>query len=103
MLAIVAMGLLWGCSSSPKPAPGPAATGPIVTTTTASSVVPTTGDAVLLAAGDIASCESTGDEATAPLVAAPPNATVITLGDNVYDDGTARQFRDCYEPSWGPV
>ncbi|MGH9277189.1 MAG: metallophosphoesterase family protein [Acidimicrobiales bacterium] len=98
---MVAVGLLAACSSSPEPEPD-------VTTTSVSTVVPTTsgaatGDPVVLAAGDIASCESTGDEATAPLVAARPNATVITLGDNVYDDGTARQFRDCYEPSWGPV
>jgi hypothetical protein len=27
--------------------------------------------------------------------------TVFTLGDNVYEDGTAQQFNDCYNPSWG--
>jgi hypothetical protein len=27
--------------------------------------------------------------------------TVFTLGDNAYMEGTARQFRECYDPSWG--
>jgi hypothetical protein len=57
-------------------------------------------DAVLLAAGDIASCASSGDEATAALLDTLPG-TVATLGDTVYEDGTAAQFRDCYDPSWG--
>jgi acid phosphatase type 7 len=26
---------------------------------------------------------------------------VITLGDNVYDDGTLQNFENCYGPSWG--
>jgi hypothetical protein len=55
---------------------------------------------VLLAAGDIASCNSTGDEATAALLD-QRFGSVITLGDNAYVDGTAAQFRDCYGPSWG--
>jgi 3',5'-cyclic AMP phosphodiesterase CpdA len=57
-------------------------------------------DPVLLAVGDIASCTSEGDEATAALVDELPG-TVATLGDHVYEEGTARQFRDCYDPSWG--
>jgi len=27
--------------------------------------------------------------------------TVFTTGDNVYDNGTASEFQDCYGPSWG--
>ena len=27
--------------------------------------------------------------------------TVFTTGDNVYEDGTAAEWRDCYGPSWG--
>jgi hypothetical protein len=27
--------------------------------------------------------------------------TVFTTGDNVYPDGTAAQFSECYDPSWG--
>ncbi len=55
---------------------------------------------ILLAAGDIASCSSTGDEITATMLDSEPG-TVITLGDNVYDSGTAAEFNSCYNPSWG--
>jgi acid phosphatase type 7 len=61
---------------------------------------PPPGTAVLLAAGDIASCSSSGDEATAALLDGLPG-TVATLGDNVYPDGSARQFANCYDPTWG--
>jgi hypothetical protein len=59
-----------------------------------------TGDPVVVAAGDIASCASKGDEATAHLLARI-GGTVLTLGDNAYEDGTAADFRECYDPSWG--
>jgi acid phosphatase type 7 len=51
----------------------------------------------LVAAGDIASCRSSGDERTAAIVARTPG-TVAVLGDIVYERGTAAEFRDCY--SW---
>jgi len=54
----------------------------------------------LLAAGDIASCASDGDEQTAALLATLPG-TVLTLGDTVYDDGSPDEFARCYLPSWG--
>ncbi|MDQ6724609.1 MAG: metallophosphoesterase [Actinomycetota bacterium] len=57
--------------------------------------------ATLLAAGDIASCTSDGDEATAALLDARPNAAVATLGDNAYESGTASEFARCYDPTWG--
>ena len=57
---------------------------------------------VLLAAGDIASCEAgDGDTATAALVNQNPEATVVTLGDHVYSNGTASEFANCYNPTWG--
>src|SRR5918994_53110 len=58
------------------------------------------GDPVLVGAGDIASCRSTGDEATAGLLAGI-DGTVTTLGDNAYPKGTDANFAECYEPSWG--
>src|ERR687897_3397556 len=58
------------------------------------------GDPVLVGAGDIASCRSTGDEATAGLLAGI-DGTVTTLGDNAYPKGTDANFAKCYEPSWG--
>jgi acid phosphatase type 7 len=56
----------------------------------------------VVAAGDIARCESANDEATAELVAAQPKATVLALGDNVYHSGLEQEFERCYAPSWGP-
>jgi hypothetical protein len=58
-------------------------------------------DPIVLAAGDIVNCYGSGDEATAALLDQFPNAIVATLGDHVYEEGTAQQFAQCYEPSWG--
>jgi hypothetical protein len=60
----------------------------------------TQGDPVFVGAGDIASCSSSGDEATAKLLDGIPG-TVYTLGDNAYESGTATEFANCYDPSWG--
>lgn len=57
-------------------------------------------EAVLVGAGDIATCEQPGAEATAKLLDGIPG-TVFTVGDNVYPDGTAEQFANCYGPTWG--
>ena len=57
-------------------------------------------DPVLIAAGDIASCSSTGARATAALLDALPG-TIVTLGDNAYQSGTAAEFASCYDPTWG--
>lgn len=55
---------------------------------------------IVAAAGDIASCDGEGDEATAKLLATI-EGTVITLGDNAYEHGTDAEFRECYAPTWG--
>ncbi len=64
------------------------------------AVVHDTGDPIVVAAGDIATCYNAGDEATANLLD-NIGGTVLTLGDNVYQDGTLQEFADCYGPSWG--
>jgi acid phosphatase type 7 len=56
---------------------------------------------LLLAAGDIAACDSNGDEQTAAVLRAHPRAVVATLGDNVYEDGRLDEFQRCYAPTWG--
>ena len=61
---------------------------------------PTSAVAVLVGAGDIADCSSSGDESTADLLDTI-DGTVFTLGDNVYEDGTLDEFRRCYAPTWG--
>ena len=57
-------------------------------------------DPVILAAGDIASCTSTDDEATANLLDTLPG-TILALGDLAYESGTAAEFTNCYNPTWG--
>jgi hypothetical protein len=59
-----------------------------------------TGDAVMLGAGDIAGCDSNGDEQTATLIGGLAGA-VFTLGDNAYPNGLLSDFTSCYAPSWG--
>jgi acid phosphatase type 7 len=55
---------------------------------------------VVLAVGDIASCENDNDEATAKLLDSEPGI-ILTLGDNAYPEGTLDQFQECFEPTWG--
>lgn len=55
---------------------------------------------VFVGAGDIGLCGSPGPELTARLLDTI-GGTVFTLGDNAYFSGTARNFRDCYDPHWG--
>lgn len=91
-------------SHGPKRSKPPLATaGPTVAPTTGASPTrpPSPGTpAILVGAGDIASCSSSGDEATATLLDTIAG-TVYTLGDNVYDNGTSTEFNQCYGPSWG--
>jgi hypothetical protein len=56
--------------------------------------------AVLVGAGDIASCSYTQDQATAKLLDRI-GGTVFTVGDNVYTDGALEEFEECYDPTWG--
>jgi hypothetical protein len=57
-------------------------------------------DPVLVGAGDIASGYNQNDEATAKLLDGI-SGTVFTVGDNAYDSGTAAEFANYYEPTWG--
>src|SRR5918992_5537818 len=57
---------------------------------------------LFIGAGDVGHCSSNSkDEATAALIRQYPSAQVFTLGDNAYPDGTAAQFKQCYDASWG--
>jgi acid phosphatase type 7 len=60
--------------------------------------------AVLVGAGDIAQCDNEGGrqaEATARLLDSFPDATVFTAGDNAYFTGSAQDFANCYDRTWG--
>jgi hypothetical protein len=76
-----------GPEAPPGPAPGPAPDpGPAV--------------AALIGAGDISTCANDGDESTARVLDRH-DGTIFTVGDNVYESGTAQEFRNCYAPTWG--
>lgn len=57
-------------------------------------------DPVLVGAGDIAACDSSGAASTAALIERIPG-TVFTVGDNAYETGSPEEFASCYDPTWG--
>ena len=59
-----------------------------------------TATRTLIAVGDVASCNSTADEANAQLVATIPG-TIALLGDIAYELSSATDFAQCYDPAWG--
>ena len=76
--------------------------------TAAGAVAPVVGIAspastawrTLLVAGDVAACDSPGDEITSSMLDGF-EGTVVAPGDVVYERGTADDFAICYDPSWG--
>ena len=113
----VAVGLLLaavgGCDRQPNPlaaavsptslgesvsAPAPAPSPPTAPTAPPVPPAPLT-EAVLVGAGDIAECGQQGAVRTAALLDGIAG-TVFTAGDNVYMNGTAKEF-ECYQASWG--
>lgn len=65
------------------------------------TVASTGRDPVLLAAGDIANCEIiAGAESTAKIIEGIPG-TVVAIGDLALKDGTAEEFANCYDKTWG--
>jgi hypothetical protein len=54
----------------------------------------------LVGAGDISTCSNNGDEATAKLIDGIAG-TVFTAGDNAYESGSASEYANCYNPTWG--
>ncbi len=85
LLLALLVGCQTGLAPSPSGAPTPHAT---------------VNETTLIAAGDIADCQSEGEEATAALLA-EMGGTVLALGDLAYPDGTAQAFQACYQPTWG--
>jgi hypothetical protein len=57
---------------------------------------------MLLAAGDVSSCDSTADEAVAT-AAGRLSGTIALLGDNAYPDGSADDYAHCFDPAWGSL
>jgi hypothetical protein len=57
-------------------------------------------DPVLVGAGDIGDCTTTFDTATAAVLDGI-DGTVFVAGDNAYPVGSATDYANCYEPTWG--
>ena len=76
--------------------------GAATTATLSLNVTPPGSRQVLVGAGDIAKCTSTGDAQTSVLLDQVAG-WVMALGDNAYPNGTAADFANCYDPpdSWG--
>jgi hypothetical protein len=53
---------------------------------------------VLVGAGDIASCDSSGDSRTVAVLERTPGI-VFTLGDNAHRTGSSTDFTRCYQPT----
>jgi len=58
---------------------------------------------VFAGAGDIAMCNILDGAIATGRLLEGMGGTVFTLGDNAYDHGTAKEFRECYDPAWGRV
>lgn len=74
-------------------------TGSATVTVTGAPPPPPVGQ-VLLAAGDISDCNNNNDEATAKLLDGLAG-TIAVLGDNAYENGSAADYTNCYDPTWG--
>ena len=59
-------------------------------------------DAVVVGAGDVAMCGVPEAEMTAKLLEGI-SGTVVALGDLAYPSGSASDFANCYDPTWGRV
>jgi calcineurin-like phosphoesterase family protein len=99
-MAAVSAFIPTACGNEEHQAPQSDRTQPVRESMPASYLGKRTTAPVILAAGDIASCESEDDAATARLIARTPG-TVLALGDEAYDNGAPAEFSDCYAPSWG--
>ena len=97
LLILISGGSISGCRhDAEKQSANPSAPG-----LAKSLSVPAGQDPVLVGAGDIASClDLSGAIATAKLLDSIPGV-VFTAGDNAYESGTADEFRNCYQPTWG--
>ncbi len=99
--AIVLLGCTLDQSLNPTTRSSASPQSPIDSVTVRSAAAdPAGGQTVLVGAGDIASCASSGDEATARLLDSIPG-TVFTAGDNAYEDGSSSDYGSCYASSWG--
>jgi hypothetical protein len=94
-LALIATAHAGHAPTLPPPLGSPGASAPAAS--------PAPSDArtqILLAVGDIASCDASDDELVGELAARLPG-TIALLGDIAYDRGSLDDFLNCFDPTWG--
>jgi acid phosphatase type 7 len=96
--AVAISAVAFACSSSPS---GPTAPGGGTPSGGGSGGGATGVTVSMLAAGDIGMCNRPEVAETARLVAGL-DGDLLLAGDLAYFQGTAENFRDCFNPSWGP-
>jgi alkaline phosphatase len=100
---------LAGCTATPSPTPLQSPTPPVAASPTSTPSDPAGDAAILIAAGDVASCSTRADEETGVLAGHLRDAAVndhlevavALLGDGAYPSGSAAEWSDCYGPAWG--
>src|SRR5262245_10128420 len=91
-------------TTTPPPTTAPQ---PPATTTTPETPAAAKADeegVMFVGAGDIANCEVAGGggaRSTAALLERYPDAVIFTTGDHAYQQGSDKDFKTCYEPTWG--
>jgi hypothetical protein len=55
---------------------------------------------IFIGAGDVAFCDSNGDELTGRILDRFPG-TIFLLGDASNDSGRAEEYANCFDPAWG--
>src|SRR5438105_5526451 len=83
------------------PSPTAPHAGPSAGTSPQLDVTAVTNPPVIVGAGNVTYCSSTGDEATAAILDTV-SGVVFTAGNNVNSStATATDYNNCYQPSWG--
>src|SRR5713101_3259147 len=62
---------------------------------------PPSSSQIFVGAGDIAMCDALDPARQTGRLVQGIGGTVFALGDNAYFGGTAREYRDCYDATWG--
>jgi hypothetical protein len=108
IVALVVLGLALLVTArlgqAPVSSPLPTASAPAATATGSPGATPESsgGEAVLLAVGASGYCGAANADNVGPLAATLPG-TIALLGDIAYDDGSATDFKNCFDPTWGPL
>jgi acid phosphatase type 7 len=96
--ALASSVLLWNCGGSSPASPSPGGGGGGIGG--GNIPPPPPAPVQVLAAGDVGEC-GFGASETGKLLERL-TGTILAVGDLAYYDGSRTNFRDCYDPFWGP-